>query len=79
MRPVNQALRDAKLAVAQQQLSQIETRFSKALADLKELENQWNKKVHQIQSLGGEVATGLEQVQPYEIDTDIPETDNKQA
>ena len=60
MRPINENLRQAKLSVALEQLSTIETRYSKALKTLKDLESQWNEKVEQVQSLGGQVASGLD-------------------
>lgn len=71
MRPINENLRQAKLNVALEQLATIETRYSKALKTLKDLESQWNKKVEQVQSLGGQVASGLDEVPVYELsDTD---------
>ena len=70
MRPVNDALRQAKLQVALQQLSQIETRYSKLFKASQELESQWNKKVAQIESLGGQVASGLEDIPVYELPDD---------
>jgi len=71
MRPINENLRQAKLNVAIEQLSTIETRYSKALKALKDLESQWNKKVEQVQSLGGQVASGLDEIPVYEL----PETE----
>lgn len=79
MRPINENLRQAKLAVALEQLSTIETRYSKALKALQDLEQQWNKKVEQVQSLGGQVATGLEQVPVYQLDTDATTDTNTVA
>lgn len=70
MRPINESLRQAKLSVALEQLSTIETRYSKALKVLQDLESQWNKKVAQIESLGGQVASGLDEVPVYQLDTD---------
>lgn len=74
MRPINENLRQAKLNVALEQLSTIETRYSKALKTLKDLESQWNKKVEQVQSLGGQVASGLEDIPVYQLDTDAETT-----
>lgn len=71
MRPINENLRQAKLSVALEQLSTIETRYSKALKTPKDLESQWNKKVEQVQSLGGQVASGLDEIPVYEL----PETE----
>lgn len=70
MRPVNENLRQAKLQVAIEQLSTIETRYSKALKTLKDLESQWNKKVEQVQALGGQVASGLDEIPVYELPQD---------
>ena len=60
MRPINENLRQAKLSVALEQLSTIETRYSKALKTLKDLESQWNKKVEQVQSRGNLSAQRLD-------------------
>ena len=66
-RPVNEQLRQAKLAVALSQLSTIEQRYSQALHTLKELESKYNSKVNQVQALGGQVASGLEETATYEL------------
>lgn len=70
MRPYNETLRAAKLQVAIEQLNTLDQRIANQKAKLVQLEEQFNKKVSQVEALGGIVASSFEDIQPSSISTD---------